>query len=159
MGLVSWVPPDRDDDGCCSIPEGAVSATFGIRREYVARATDSKLGILVGRASVCDNGDVLLVAACSRRYVFRPLSCVTSQNGRLLRLGQHLKEEILEYAFCFFTSYCAYSAGQSGETHGALASRAHCGSLVYVSLVFSYFNLVYADTSAHGFRRIRQCSS
>lgn len=63
MEGVLWQSPEMEEFGSCSIPTGAVSATFGIRTEYVARATHSTMGVLLGRASVCDNGEVLLIAS------------------------------------------------------------------------------------------------
>ena len=71
-GLV-WKYPELDETPQhFLIPSGAVTATFsnGLREEYVARAVDRTMGVLVGRASLCDNGQILLIGASpSGRYV------------------------------------------------------------------------------------------
>lgn len=70
-GLV-WKYPELDEaTQHFLIPSGAVTATFsnGLR-EYVARAVDRTMGVLVGRASLCDNGQILLIGASpSGRHV------------------------------------------------------------------------------------------
>jgi hypothetical protein len=65
MEGISWQTPEKVGSSGCMLPEGAVCARFGsgIRVEYVGRTVHRSLGVLVGRASVCANGDVLLIAA------------------------------------------------------------------------------------------------
>lgn len=63
VGL-EWKYPVVDETSqTFSIPSGAVTATFGIRHEYVARAVDAVMGVLVGRAALKANGVIELIGA------------------------------------------------------------------------------------------------